>query len=428
MSRRAFARCAGVDELRETDRGELELAGRELLGVDAAVTGAAACGGVVGTAGFGAGAFGTVCVGTVGVGGVVFGTVGVGTVVFGTVGVGTVGVGTVGVGTVTFGTVGVGTVVLGTVGVGTVVFGTVGAGSVGVGTVGTTPAAAVPAAAAEASRQTIPQVTRTPVQPRGGRTGFGLPRVFFPADPMRLEQDYYEVLGVTRGASDEEIKKAFRGLARRLHPDAAPEEPVEEDRFHEVVAAYEVLSHPKRRRLYDRLGLGGRRQTAARPAPAVPPIELELEWYEGERGTSRPVEFTETLACAACRGSGAAHGVIPAECVACRGTGRFNRVTESSTVRLLEVHTCTQCDGRGRDIAPACESCGGSGLTTSPRMFSIKIPPGVDDGDLLQVDDIDQRFRLNVKPRPRDSRLVIAVAVAALLCAVALLLYLTLIR
>lgn len=245
---------------------------------------------------------------------------------------------------------------------------------------------------------------------------------------MRLEQDYYEVLGVTRSASEEEIKKAFRGLARRLHPDAAPEEPLGENRFHEVLAAYEVLSHPKRRRLYDRLGLGGRRRSPVTPAPAVPPIELELEWYEAARGASRPVEFTETLACAACRGSGAASGVIPAECVACRGTGRFNRVTESSTMRLLEVHTCSRCEGRGHDVAPVCEPCEGSGSTTAPRTFSIRVPGGVGDGDLLQVDGIDQRFHLNVKPRPRDSRLVIAVAVAALLCAVALLLYLTLIR
>jgi DnaJ domain/DnaJ central domain len=352
----------------------------------------------------------------------VFGA-GTGTVVFGT-GTGAGGAGSVGVRTVGTGTGGSG----GRGTDGTVTVGTVGVGTVGVGTVGITPAAAVPAAAAAVTRQMMPQVARTPVQPRRGRTGFGLSDVSSAAESMRLEQDYYDVLGVTRGASDEEIKRAFRGLARRLHPDAAPEEPVEEERFHEVVAAYEVLSHPKRRRLYDRLGLGGRRQAAARPAPAVPPIELELEWYEAERGASKPVEFTETLACAACRGSGAAPGVVPAECVPCRGTGRFNRVTESPTLRLLEVHTCTTCEGRGHDVAPSCEACAGSGTTTSARMFSLRVPAGVGDGDLLQVDDVDQRFHLNVKPRPRDSRIVIAVAAAALVCAVGLLLYLTLIR
>src|SRR3981081_2710677 len=109
---------------------------------------------------------------------------------------------------------------------------------------------------------------------------------------MRLEQqDYYEVLGVRRDASGVEIKRAFRGLARRLHPDVSAESELEN--FHEVGAAYEVLSHPNTRPLSDRLGFWGRRRPVARPAPAVPPIELTLAWYEAERGASRQGEFEE---------------------------------------------------------------------------------------------------------------------------------------
>ena len=130
---------------------------------------------------------------------------------------------------------------------------------------------------------------------------------------MRFEQDYYDVLGVGRDASGDEIKRAFRGLVRRLHPDVATEP--QSGSFQEVVAAYEVLSHPKQRSLYDRLGFSGRRRPAARPAPAVPPIELQLEWYEAERGVSRQVEFEEFVACAGCGGRGIPQGVLAAECV-----------------------------------------------------------------------------------------------------------------
>jgi molecular chaperone DnaJ len=244
---------------------------------------------------------------------------------------------------------------------------------------------------------------------------------------MRLEQDYYDVLGVTRGATEDEIKKAFRGLARRLHPDVATGEPGG-DPFHEVVAAYHVLSHPRRRRLYDRLGLGGRRQAAARPAPGAPPLPLDLEWYEAERGTSRPVEFEETHACPECLGRGVPRGVRPALCVACHGSGRHNRVTETAEMRLLEVSPCGACDGRGGPEPPRCESCGGSGRKTEPTTIRLRIPPGVHDGDLIQVDGVARRFLLHVEPRPRDSRLVLAVSAAALAAAVALLLYLVVFR
>jgi molecular chaperone DnaJ len=240
---------------------------------------------------------------------------------------------------------------------------------------------------------------------------------------MRLEQqDYYEVLGVSRDASGVEIKRAFRGLAWRLHPDVAA--PSETDSFHELVAAYEVLSHPKKRSFYDRFGFWGRRRSAARPAPAVPPIELTLAWYEADRGTSKQVEFEELLACTGCGGVGVPRGVLAAECVHCRGSGRLSRVTESPTLRLLEVETCPVCGGAGHAPAPKCLNCGGSGATTSARSLRLRVPAGVRDGDLIQVEGVDRRFRLNVVPRPRDSSAILLIAGVALACALGLLFFL----
>jgi molecular chaperone DnaJ len=241
---------------------------------------------------------------------------------------------------------------------------------------------------------------------------------------MRVEQDYYDVLGVRSDASGEEIKRAFRRLARSLHPDVAPE--LADETFHDVVAAYEVLSHPKRRSLYDRLGRGARRPPAPRPAPAVPPIELALEWYEAERGVARQVEFEEHVVCTACAGGGVPAGTIAAACVRCRGAGRLSKVTESQDLRLLEVFACAACGGVGHAPAPTCLDCAGVGSTTSVRTLRIRIPEGVRDGDQIQVDGVERRFRVNVGPRQRDSRAVIVFAALAALCALALLLSLLL--
>jgi molecular chaperone DnaJ len=243
---------------------------------------------------------------------------------------------------------------------------------------------------------------------------------------MRPGQDYYEVLGVSRDASGAEIKRAFRALVRRLHPDVAVSEPAD-GHFHDVVSAYEVLSHPRKRSLYDRLGLGGRgRRPAARPAPAVPPIELSLAWYEAERGAARQVEFEEVLACTSCGGRGIPRGVAAAECVSCRGSGRLSKVTETETIRLLEFTYCSTCGGTGHAAAPACLDCGGSGATRSTRSFRVRVPGGIRDGDLIQFEGVERRFRLSVSARPRDSSAVLLLAGLALACAVGLLLFLLL--
>jgi molecular chaperone DnaJ len=240
---------------------------------------------------------------------------------------------------------------------------------------------------------------------------------------MRLEQDHYAVLGVPHGATEDEIKKAFRDLARSLHPDVSAR--AQDGRFHEVLAAYHVLSHPKRRRLYDVLRPGSPRRRTT-PAPAVPPVELALEWWEAERGVSKPVEVDETTACGVCGGAGVPTGVTPAVCIACHGSGRIHRVRETDELRLLDVYRCEVCAGRGREPAPPCDACHGSGRTTAATAARVRIPAGVQDGDLLQVDGIAQRFRLSVGARPRDSRVVLLASALALAVAVALFLYLLL--
>jgi DnaJ-class molecular chaperone len=115
---------------------------------------------------------------------------------------------------------------------------------------------------------------------------------------------------------------------------------------------------------------------------------------------------------------------VPALCTRCRGTGRLSRITESKDLRLVEFHACPQCDGLGRSASPPCEACGGRRLTVVERSLRVRVPAGVRDGDLLQVDGLDRRIRLAVTPRPRDSSALLLASALALACAVGLLLYL----
>ena len=334
-------------------------------------------------------------------------TVGAGTVV-GTGAGGGFGVGT---GTVGAGTVGLGND--GTVTAGTETDGTV---TVGVETVGIPTPYAEAARKPAAARPARPQMVRTEIQ-RG--TAAPVPgRRAFLRRHMGLGQDHYEVLGVRRDASGDEIKRAFRSLARRLHPDVAESD---DGAFHDVVSAYEVLSHPGRRRLYDRLGIGGRRPAAA---PGVPPLDASLEWYEAERGAAKALEIEESLVCPGCEGAGVARGVVAGVCVTCRGAGHVSSVRESPTARLVDVRTCPACGGRGHTPAPACPTCAGSGRTIALQTLRVRFPAGVRDGDLVQFDGIDRRVRVAVTPRPRDSRVLLTVAAFALVCALGLLAFL----
>jgi molecular chaperone DnaJ len=227
-------------------------------------------------------------------------------------------------------------------------------------------------------------------------------------------RDYYEVLGVERTAGETEIKKAFRGLARSLHPDVS-EEPDAEERFREVVEAYEVLSKRETRELYDRYGHAGlrgggftptsfdlgslsdlfaaffgddlfgvsSRPRRARGADVAAQIEIDL--VEAANGTTRDVPFPVTVACTACGGSGAEPGTEPTTCPTCGGAGRLEHVSRTAFGEFIRSQTCSQCGGVGRVVEHPCHECDGTGRIVEERTLEVEIPPGIHDGQQIRL-------------------------------------------
>jgi molecular chaperone DnaJ len=229
------------------------------------------------------------------------------------------------------------------------------------------------------------------------------------------ERDYYELLGVERTATEAEIKKAFRGLARELHPDVSAD-PDADARFKEVVEAYEVLSSPERRDLYDRFGhaglrsggftptsfdfgtlgdlfsaffgddlfgVGGRTRGAARGADIAAEVEIEL--VDSARGVVRDVSLRVAVACGTCAGSGAEPGTQPTACPACGGAGRVQQVSNTVFGQFVRAQTCPRCDGAGRVVEHPCETCGGDGRVVEERTVPVEIPPGIHDGQRIRL-------------------------------------------
>jgi molecular chaperone DnaJ len=222
------------------------------------------------------------------------------------------------------------------------------------------------------------------------------------------KRDYYEVLGVARGASDDELKKAFRRLAMKNHPDRCPEDPQAHERFKEAKEAYEVLGDPERRALYDRhghaafengfgrgaagfgnvgdifgdifsdiFGMGGSRR-AARGADLRYMLELDLE--EAVAGTEKKIEVPTLVNCHHCNGSGSEDGKL-AVCTTCNGHGRVRMQNGIFSIQ----QGCPQCGGTGRLIRTPCRHCHGEGRLREERSLSVRIPPGVDDGDRIRL-------------------------------------------
>jgi molecular chaperone DnaJ len=255
-------------------------------------------------------------------------------------------------------------------------------------------------------------------------------------------RDYYEVLGIARGASDDEIKRAFRSLARELHPDVS-DAPEAEERFKEVVEAYEVLSNSERREVYDRFGHEGLRsggfvptfdlgnlsdlfsaffgddlfgvgaRRARRGADAGTEIEIEL--VEAARGVTREVPFEVAVACDACDGSGAEPGTSPVQCSACGGTGRLQQVSRSVFGQFVRTQGCPRCNGSGRVIESPCKKCRGAGRMLDERRLEVEIPPGIHDRQRIRISGEghaglpggeagDVYVLVHVKPDPRFVR------------------------
>jgi molecular chaperone DnaJ len=231
---------------------------------------------------------------------------------------------------------------------------------------------------------------------------------------MAIKQDYYEVLGVPRNASDEEIKKAFRKLAFQHHPDRNKEAGAE-DKFKEINEAYQVLSDPEKRRRYDRYGrvdieggfpdfgfgglgdlfesfFGGFGAPFAGTAQRVPQkgdslqTRLTLSFREAVFGCDKEVEIQRIEFCPSCHGIGCQPGTNPDTCPDCRGTGQVRRVLQSIFGRYTSITTCPRCRGEGVVITNPCSQCQGRGRIKVKRKIKVNIPAGVDDGYQLRLD------------------------------------------
>jgi molecular chaperone DnaJ len=225
-----------------------------------------------------------------------------------------------------------------------------------------------------------------------------------------MAADYYEVLGVPRDATPDDIKRAYRKLARRYHPDANPNDPDAVDRFKEINAANEVLSDPSKRQRYDQFGDeragaggfggfdnisdifstffggfggGGASRGPTRGADVLAEIELTLE--EAADGIEREVEVTTLGTCPECTGSGAAPGTSPTRCTDCGGTGEVRTVRRTMLGNVVTATTCHRCGGAGQEVATPCPECRGRGRVEVTDTLTVSIPPGVDDGARLRV-------------------------------------------
>ncbi len=224
------------------------------------------------------------------------------------------------------------------------------------------------------------------------------------------ERDLYEVLGVERGASDAEIKRAFRKLAQRWHPDVN-QDPDAAARFKEVSEAYQILSDPERRQRYDTFGragvdggpggagfegfggfsdifdaffggaAGGGGARRGRPQPGSDlRYDLRITFEEAVRGTEKEIDFRALGRCETCEGSGAKPGTSAITCPQCEGRGEVRSVRQTMLGQMVNVSACPRCRGEGKIVETPCETCRGEGRTERKRTLRVTIPAGIDEG------------------------------------------------
>jgi molecular chaperone DnaJ len=222
--------------------------------------------------------------------------------------------------------------------------------------------------------------------------------------------DYYEILEVERGASEADIKKAYRRLAQRWHPDVN-QEPAAAVKFKEINEAYQVLSDPERRQRYDLFGTAGSGAgpgagfggfadifdaffgaaaagTGRRGRPAAGSdlrYDLRITFEEAILGTQKEIEFPVLARCETCAGSGAKPGTQPITCPQCNGRGEIRGVRNTMLGQMINVTTCPRCRGDGKVVETPCETCKGEGRVERRRTLQVTIPPGIDEGHQIRL-------------------------------------------
>lgn len=230
------------------------------------------------------------------------------------------------------------------------------------------------------------------------------------------KRDYYEVLGIERNASDDEIKRAYRRLAKKYHPDLNPGDAEAEAKFKEINEAYNVLINPETRAQYDRFGhegptgqgfggfdfggiddifdmfFGGtgfgtgsryRRNAPVRGADIR--YDLDISFEEAAFGTKKEIEVVRMEPCSECEGTGAKDGTQPVTCTVCNGTGEVSYAQNTAFGRFVNVRTCDRCNGEGTIIEEPCRRCHGRKKVRRARKISINVPAGIDNGQAITL-------------------------------------------
>lgn len=241
------------------------------------------------------------------------------------------------------------------------------------------------------------------------------------------KRDYYEVLGVEKSASEQDVKKAYRKMALKYHPDKNPDDPSAEAKFKEAAEAYEVLSNPEKKGRYDQFGHagmkngggfgggggmsmddifsnfgdifggafggafngfggGGRQQTRRRVNRGSNiRVKVALTLQEVAQGVEKKIKVNKYIGCDSCEGTGAKRGSSYGTCQTCRGSGQVVQVTNTFLGQMQTASTCPTCHGEGKSIKEKCPQCAGQGVTRGEDIISIKIPAGVEEGMQLSV-------------------------------------------